>query len=342
MSWKRDLNRAQKMSESEPREALALLEGVRPDALAHFHSGATQTPGDVGAEANLYELKATLEDRLGESAAAATDRQRVTELRERELAQIDDEIAKERTWSGVAMWLAFKAVTLEQLGRQIEADRCTLAFADATLAGIGDQNAKVNFEAAGFGSSKEGGVETSAGFALGSSVNSLIGGGNSGAFRKGWESQERLKANTARDPIIDAGRGLGLARCESCGGAVEANYHANVCREGHKVDGVRVVVKDDEASVREELSRAAWRPDPTRRHQHRYWDGERWTDDVADAGRQSVDSAEDLKLPAAWRPDPAGRHGYRYWDGEHWTDEVADAGKQSVEPYSPPKAPAAS
>ena len=32
-----------------------------------------------------------------------------------------------------------------------------------------------------------------------------------------------------------------------------------------------------------------WYPDPAGRHQHRYWDGQSWTDQVADHGRQSTD-----------------------------------------------------
>ena len=31
---------------------------------------------------------------------------------------------------------------------------------------------------------------------------------------------------------------------------------------------------------------ADWFEDPTGRHQYRYWDGKRWTDDVADDGVQ--------------------------------------------------------
>ena len=34
---------------------------------------------------------------------------------------------------------------------------------------------------------------------------------------------------------------------------------------------------------------ADWYPDPTRRHQHRYWDGTAWTHHVADDGKASVD-----------------------------------------------------
>lgn len=35
--------------------------------------------------------------------------------------------------------------------------------------------------------------------------------------------------------------------------------------------------------------RADWYPDPTSRHQRRYWDGTRWTDHVVSNGRQGVD-----------------------------------------------------
>jgi hypothetical protein len=34
---------------------------------------------------------------------------------------------------------------------------------------------------------------------------------------------------------------------------------------------------------------AGWHPDPTGAHDHRYWNGTRWTDHVADAGVQSLD-----------------------------------------------------
>lgn len=38
-------------------------------------------------------------------------------------------------------------------------------------------------------------------------------------------------------------------------------------------------------------SPAAWHGDPTGRHQQRYWDGQRWTDHVADGGQTSTDPA---------------------------------------------------
>jgi hypothetical protein len=50
---------------------------------------------------------------------------------------------------------------------------------------------------------------------------------------------------------------------------------------------------------------AGWNPDPTGRHQHRWYDGARWTQHVADFG----DAAEDpldpsVSLPPPWSASP--------------------------------------
>jgi hypothetical protein len=37
------------------------------------------------------------------------------------------------------------------------------------------------------------------------------------------------------------------------------------------------------------MTSAAWFPDPTQRHEFRYWDGERWSEQVSDRGVASVD-----------------------------------------------------
>ncbi len=44
---------------------------------------------------------------------------------------------------------------------------------------------------------------------------------------------------------------------------------------------------------------AAWHPDPTGRHQLRYWDGNAWTEHVSDQGRQSVDPVDGPGAPSA-------------------------------------------
>jgi uncharacterized protein YxjI len=42
---------------------------------------------------------------------------------------------------------------------------------------------------------------------------------------------------------------------------------------------------------------ADWYPDPSGRHEHRYWDGSQWTEHVASHGRQSVDHDTSSKPP---------------------------------------------
>jgi len=45
-----------------------------------------------------------------------------------------------------------------------------------------------------------------------------------------------------------------------------------------------------------------WLPDPTGRHEHRFWDGTRWTDDVADRGVASVDPLNAPPRPTTPQP----------------------------------------
>ena len=59
------------------------------------------------------------------------------------------------------------------------------------------------------------------------------------------------------------------------------------------------------------MSVSSWEPDPTGRHQYRWFDGEEWTDQVADDGVQSVDplTSNEASLPRdapAMPPPPPG------------------------------------
>jgi hypothetical protein len=62
-----------------------------------------------------------------------------------------------------------------------------------------------------------------------------------------------------------------------------------------------------------------WYPDPTSRHRERYWDGERWREDVVDTDRRPTPVGA-----VAFRDgvDPAQQYGLRYWDGSAWTNDV--------------------
>jgi len=46
-------------------------------------------------------------------------------------------------------------------------------------------------------------------------------------------------------------------------------------------------------------TKASWQVDPTGRHEYRYWDGSKWTDDVADAGISSTDPIDAAAVDAA-------------------------------------------
>jgi hypothetical protein len=52
-----------------------------------------------------------------------------------------------------------------------------------------------------------------------------------------------------------------------------------------------------------------WQPDPTGKHDHRYWDGSRWTDDVADAGVAGTDPFEAAAPEVPVVEEPAAPEG---------------------------------
>ncbi len=49
---------------------------------------------------------------------------------------------------------------------------------------------------------------------------------------------------------------------------------------------------------------AGWYPDPVHRHAHRYWEGDGWSDAVADAGTAATDPIEGDALEPVAPPDP--------------------------------------
>ena len=47
------------------------------------------------------------------------------------------------------------------------------------------------------------------------------------------------------------------------------------------------------------MTAAAWHPDPTGRHELRYWDGTQWSEHVSDGGVQSVSPLTPPEEPTA-------------------------------------------
>lgn len=71
------------------------------------------------------------------------------------------------------------------------------------------------------------------------------------------------------------------------------------------------------------MSASSWEPDPTGRHQYRWFDGEKWTDQVADDGVQEVDpvSFAEARLPhdAIQSVTPPSGPSPEYTDGDPHT-----------------------
>ncbi len=75
-----------------------------------------------------------------------------------------------------------------------------------------------------------------------------------------------------------------------------------------------------------------WHPDPTSRHQYRYWDGARWTDDVADDGVASTDVLGELPSPTA-DPNPTASDPTQQVDP---TRQYPDSAQQPTHPTPTP------
>lgn len=69
-----------------------------------------------------------------------------------------------------------------------------------------------------------------------------------------------------------------------------------------------------------DITPAGWQPDPTGRHEHRYWDGTTWTDNVSDAGTAATDP-----FTEAAAPETAGASDAPTWADPTTTTPVAPA-----------------
>lgn len=87
------------------------------------------------------------------------------------------------------------------------------------------------------------------------------------------------------------------------------------------------------------LEDPAWAADPYGRHQHRYFNGRQWTDQVADNGTVTSDQpTHPCPDGDGWVPDPFGRFEQRFHRHGRWTDYVANGSSTSSAPatYPPP------
>lgn len=86
---------------------------------------------------------------------------------------------------------------------------------------------------------------------------------------------------------------------------------------------------------------AGWYKNPAGKEALRWWDGQRWTNNVTDdaskatqlatEGDASPAATEDAFQPAGWYPDPKGEADMRWWDGAQWLDETATKAEAEAE-----------
>ena len=119
----------------------------------------------------------------------------------------------------------------------------------------------------------------------------------------------------------------------------DAEYEREVTSFWESIRDIEHVLEAHAQGARRELPLRApvtnefggvWHPDPTGRHQYRFWDGS-WTAFVRD-GHETDTDAHLAPTAAGWFPDPELRHERRYWDGRTWTVHVQDSGVPGVDP----------
>lgn len=83
-----------------------------------------------------------------------------------------------------------------------------------------------------------------------------------------------------------------------------------------------------------------WQADPTGRHEHRYWDGAAWTDNVSDAGVASTDAYDAAAAPPDVTPEPEAP-AEPVAEAPGWADPTTVTAAPSTDPTSTwPTAPA--
>ena len=237
MGWRHDEKQARKLAASDPAGAVTLLERVVPEARASKLSG-------VDHLCDLLVFEAETAERAGRPDLAATSRDELAVLAEREIAGLDEKLTHQQGVMGTGGALQIKARYLDRLGRHDEADRIRLHAADILLAGVGDAGAKASMAASPL-------------FVM---TQGSMGFESAATFRRSYEKTYVVQAEALRDPLLADGRAVALAYCDRCGGVVEANYKKRRCLSKHKVDEVRVVPAEHADAVRRELDPATRAP----------------------------------------------------------------------------------
>src|SRR6476646_3119969 len=112
---------------------------------------------------------------------------------------------------------------------------------------------------------------------------------------------ERSATTTTAPKTCRPGRAWGTAGHGSAGPLWPArgHYRAGAPQSGYQRRKRETSMSDPSTPG---SGPAGWQPDPTGRHQYRYWSGSAWTDNVSDSGATSVDPYSPSGPPSAVPP----------------------------------------
>lgn len=178
-----------------------------------------------------------------------------------------------------------------------------------------------------------------------SEVEAAVANGYNAAF---LSASEATRANTALQKWNDgdpSGHGMALGRLIwHASGDPDTPPIDEVLQWRAALNGLRDPFRSHLVAELEEVARdpgtatpgsagsvGRWLPDPTARHELRYWCGQRWTEHVSDAGVGGIDPLPTTSA-GRWAPDPTARHQWRLWTGSEWSEHVNDAGAVGVDP----------
>ncbi len=104
-------------------------------------------------------------------------------------------------------------------------------------------------------------------------------------WRKAWEKSEQAKSAAQRQVESQQAQVNASALAQALVAEASEGATANDAQTEPLPDGPTAT----EAPGCVPPPPPAWRPDPSGRHESRYWDGNRWTQHVADSGTQATD-----------------------------------------------------
>ena len=111
-------------------------------------------------------------------------------------------------------------------------------------------------------------------------------GPESRKWRKVWEASEKAKGAA----VVAAENRAAQANARALADEIRAAAQTRQAQPTELAPGPDASVIPSPPATSPPPPPPAWQPDPTGRHESRYWDGNRWTEHVSDGGVQGTDA----------------------------------------------------